>query len=128
MIIIQTIFIFNVSINYQLKSSINDMKIHISWKQTDFSYLLQKLKKKRDGIIIIMSIINKFIKNFLKYQNFSKSFYCYIIFGTRNRSKERLHPLWKTYYFIKLIYYSQNNGIIVTIHRYNSICLSWLYV
>lgn len=24
---------------------------------------------------------------------------------------------------IKLIYYSQNNGIIVTIHRYNSICL-----
>lgn len=26
---------------------------------------------------------------------------------------------------IKLIYYSQNNGIIVTIHRYDSICLSW---
>lgn len=79
MIIIQTISIFNVSIN--------DMKIHIFWKQTDFSYLLQKLKKKRDGIIIILSIINKFVKNFLKYQNFSKSFYCYIIFDTRNRQK-----------------------------------------
>lgn len=59
MIIIQTIFIFNVSINYQLKSSINDMKIHISWKQTDFSYLLQKLKRKRDSISYNYPVYNK---------------------------------------------------------------------
>lgn len=126
MIIIQTIFIFNVSINYQLKSSINDMKIHISWKQTDFSYLLQKLKKKRDGIIIILSIINKFAcKKFSQISKFFKILLLlYYFWYTKSVKREIASTLKK----IKLIYYSQNNGIIVTIHRYNSICLSWLYV